>query len=230
MGDRLKRSYAYLRVSGQWQLSGHGFDRQLDQIKEYCRKNRYTLEGIFEEQVSGTGDDSDRPKWQEMVASAIENEVKTILVESLDRLAREYVIQEQLLIYLASKNIDLVIANTGENLTRAMVDDPMKKALVQMQGIFAELDKSLLVKELRHARDRVRKEKGRCEGQKPYGYTQEEKEILKEARYMRRKTWKEPKQRRTYREIAENLNERGVKTRQGREWTTSSVYNIPNRK
>ena len=71
-------------------------------------------------------------------------------------MAREYRIQEQLLIYLVSKGIDLISANTGENVTQAIQDDPMKKAMVQIQGIFSELDKVLLVRKLRKAREKVR--------------------------------------------------------------------------
>jgi DNA invertase Pin-like site-specific DNA recombinase len=85
----------------------------------------------------------------------------------LDRLAREYRIQEQLLIYLASKELTLFSANTGENVTEAIMGDPMRKAMVQVQGIFAELDKSLLVNKLRKARQRKKAQTGRGEGVAP---------------------------------------------------------------
>ena len=88
--------------------------------------------------------------------------------------------------------------------------------MVQVQGIFAELDKSLLIKKLNHARDKIRQEKGRCEGQKPYGTEPGEEEILKKARYMRRRSRYQEKPT-PYREIAEKLNEEGYKTRQKKE-------------
>ena len=78
------------------------------------------------------------------------------------------------MIYLASKGITLIAANTGENVTEAITSDPMRKAMVQMQGVFAELDKSMLVKKLRKARDRKRQETGRCEGPKPFYQGSEE--------------------------------------------------------
>ena len=59
------------------------------------------------------------------------------------------------------------------------LDKVIKIDETQIQGIFAELDKSLLVKKLRKAREGVRKEKGKCEGPKKYGHTKEEAEILK---------------------------------------------------
>ena len=67
------------------------------------------------------------------------------------------------------------------------LDKVIKINETQIQGIFAELDKSLLVKKLRKAREWVRKEKGKCEGPKKYGHTKEEAEILKKIRYMRRR-------------------------------------------
>ena len=63
-----------------------------------------------------------------MIAEILSNGVNAIIIEGLDRLAREYRIQEQLLIYLVSKGISLIPANTGENVTQAIQDDPMKKS------------------------------------------------------------------------------------------------------
>ena len=221
----MKAVYAYCRVSSRVQVDRHGFIRQLDAIKKFCHDSGYTVGRIFKEQVSGTKDEDERPEFAAMVTDLLSNGCKTVVVESLDRMAREYRVQEQLLIYLASKGIDLIAANTGENITEAIQDDPMKKALVQIQGIFAELDKSLLVKKLRKARDKVRAEKGRCEGQLPYGSTPEETEILKRVRYMRRKTKGQMKPR-TLQNIASQLNSEGVTTRQGKEWNPALVYNI----
>jgi DNA invertase Pin-like site-specific DNA recombinase len=219
--------YAYLRVSGKGQLSGHGFDRQLDAINAYCGKHGYEIDQVFKEQVSGTKDETDRPEFSAMVTAILRDGVDTIIVESLDRLAREYRIQEQLLIYLASKNINLIAANTGENVTTAISEDPMKKAMVQMQGIFAELDKSLLVKKLRKSRERIRLEKGKCEGRKGYKDTERGAEILREIRRLRRK--RKGRVRRTFNEIAENLNEQGYTAANGKPFTGNTVRGILHR-
>ena len=226
----IKPVYGYLRVSGKKQISGHGFKRQLDSINKFCKKAGYKIDKIYQEAISGTKGEADREEFSAMVADILSNGIHVVVVESLDRLAREYRIQEQLLVYLASRNIDLIAANTGENVTQAISDDPMKKALIQMQGIFAELDKSLLVRKLRKARDKTRKEKGRCEGPKFFGETPEEKEILKRVRYMRRLPRGLNKRRRTYQSIADELNSEGIKTRQGKKWDAALVYNILKKK
>ena len=161
-----------------------------------------------------------------MITDLLSDSCDTIIVEDLTRLAREYRVQENILIYLASKKISLISANTGENITEAIESDPMRKALVQVQGIFGELDKSMLVKKLRNAREKIRKEEGRCEGAKPYGHLVGETEILKYIKRLRRKPKNSCRKRRTYQSIADRLNNKGIKPRRGEKWTSSLVYNV----
>lgn len=166
-----KIAFAYLRVSGGSQLDGDGFDRQHFAVAQFAAARGYDSVTYFrEEAVPGKTDMVDRPAFLEMVAAANEAGVQTIIVEALDRLAREYRVQEMLLIHLASKSIDLIAANTGENVTEALMGDPMRRALVQIQGILAELDKNLIVSKLLKARKRARDRGERCEGAPPFGW------------------------------------------------------------
>ena len=64
---------AYLRVSGRKQIDGHGFSRQLDAIKRYCRKNQLKIDKVFKEQVSGTKDESERKEFSAMVSDMLAN-------------------------------------------------------------------------------------------------------------------------------------------------------------
>ncbi|MHC1724414.1 MAG: recombinase family protein [Syntrophobacteraceae bacterium] len=217
------RAFGYLRVSGKSQVDGYGFDRQEETIKCYAEKAGYEVVRIFrEEAVSGTTGEEDRPAFQEMVAEILKDGVRTIIIEGLDRLAREYRIQETLLIYLASKGITLICARTEENVTEAVQADPMRKALIQIQGIFAELEKSLLVKKLRNARDRVRAEKGKCGG--PRAYSEIAPELVQEIKKLRKKP--KGKERMTYVQVAEELNRRGLKTAKGKAFTGQIVQNV----
>lgn len=220
------KTYIYLRVSGKGQISGSGFDRQLKEIKRFCKHSNYQIIKVFKEQVSGTIDGESRPQMRSMIAEVLSNGCKTIIVEDLSRLAREYRVQENILIYLASKKINLIAANTGENITEAIESDPMRKALVQIQGIFGELDKSLLVRKLRKAREKIRLEEGRCEGAKPYGTLDSEIEVLRIIKRLRRKPRNSERKRMTYHSIAEELNRLGLKPRRSEKWTSSLVYNV----
>jgi DNA invertase Pin-like site-specific DNA recombinase len=109
-------------------------------------------------------------------------------------------------------------------VTEAIAADPMKKALIQMQGIFAELEKSLIVKRLATARARKRLEKGKCEGQKGWNDTAPERkeEILNIIKRMRRKPRNQGKPS-TYQSIAEFLNKEGLLTYSGKQWSAPAV-------
>ncbi len=217
------KAFGYLRVSGKSQVDGYGFDRQEEAINHFAEKVGYEVVRFFrEEAVSGTASEEDRPAFQEMVAEILKDGVRTIIIEGMDRLAREYRIQETLLIYLASKGITLICARTEENVTDAVQSDPMKKALIQIQGIFAELEKSLLVKKLRNAREKARAERGKCEGRK--GYAEKAPELIEEIKKLRRKAKGQP--RRTYVQVAEELNNQGFRTMQGKPFTGQAVQDI----
>lgn len=214
---------AYLRVSGRGQIDGDGFTRQSEAIRVYAARTGHQVEREFrEEGVTGKAGEADRPAFTEMVSLLLAgNGTRTILVESMDRLAREYRIQEQLLIYLASKGLELISCNTGENVTQAIAADPMRKAMVQIQGIFAELDRSLLVAKLRKARVRRRAAGERCEGRKPFGSLPGEEQVVRQIVSL--------SQTQTARQIAEALNADGVSTRMGRVWHPRQVRRIVKR-
>jgi DNA invertase Pin-like site-specific DNA recombinase len=224
------KTFLYLRVSTPGQVDGFGFDRQEEVCRAYAKKAGYEVAGVFQEAgVSGVADETQRPAFQEMMTDILSNGVKTVIVESMDRLARELRIQETLLIYLASKGVDLISARTEENITQAVKDDPLKKALVQIQGVFAELEKNQLVRRLRKGRDaKSAEQKKRCEGRKTFGDTPAEKKIVERIRAMRR-TRRNNTPGMTLQGIADRLNGEGIKTRLGKTWTPAHVWGVINR-
>jgi DNA invertase Pin-like site-specific DNA recombinase len=218
-------AYGYLRVSGKGQIDKDGFHRQRDVISKFATDNNITIPLYYQEKgVSGTKGEADRPALQEMITDILSDGVNTIIVERLDRLAREYVVQEQLLIYLASKGIVLLNASTGENITEAINSDPMKKAIIQIQGVFAELEKSLLVKRLKKARQRKKAETGKCEGTKGWDELDPERkaEVLKLVRRLRRKPRGGGRQK-SYQQVADHLNTERIKTLRGGLWSPQLV-------
>lgn len=223
-----QKAFAYVRVSGKAQVDGDGFRRQEAEVQAFATAHGYEVAEVYrEEGISGTASEADRPAFQDMVTAILRNGVRTVIVEGLDRVAREYRVQELLLTYLASKGIALIVARTGENVTEALMADPMRRALVQMQGVLSELEKNMLVKKLRQARDRMREEQGRCEGR--HAFT---KETLPEALRsaldaIRRLRRRKPGQvQRTYAQVAEELNRQGHTSSKGLPFTGANVQNL----
>lgn len=224
------KAFGYCRVSGAGQIDGNGFERQENAIRAFAQKSKLEIVHMYREQVSGVKGEEQREVFQLMLSDILRNGIRSIIVEGLDRLAREYRVQEQLIIYFASKGITLIDARTGEDVTKAISEDPMKKALIQMQGIFAELEKNLLVKKLRLSREAKRKADGKCEGRKGWGDVPDKRDaILGQIRALRRK----PKlgKRLTYVEIASQLNELAMnddtyETITKRPWTGPMIQNF----
>jgi len=209
---------AYVRVSGVGQVDGQGMDRQLTAIQTFAAKAGYALEATYKDVHTGTDDALNRPGFSDMVADL--NGTKTIIVERLDRLARSILVQEVAITWLAAHGFDLLIADTAENVTESYMGDPMKRALIQMQGIFAELEKSMLVKKLRIAREKKRKENGKCEGRKAYGEVDLDEHKNVEWIVNLRATGE------TYCSIAYTLNWWNTATRTGKKWTKYSVGSV----
>lgn len=224
------KAYCYCRVSGVGQIDGNGFDRQEEAVRSFALKAGIDIVAVYKEQVSGCKDEENRELFQQMIAEILRNGVKTFVVENLTRLARTFVVQEQLLIYLASKQITLIDASTGEDVTEAIRSDPMKKAMIQMQGIFSELEKNLLVKKLRIARQAKREAEGKCEGRKGWhDYPDRRDFILGKIKQLRKKP--KGQKRMTFIKVAEEMNllaehDENYSTLTGTQWSGAMIQNF----
>ena len=213
----------YLRVSGNAQIDGTGIDRQIELCQKFAIHKDLTISNTFEElAVSGTMETDDRPAFQSMLAYILKEEITVILIERMDRLHRAYRLQEDILLYLAAKGITVYIVTTGENITESILGDPMKVALVQMQGVFAQFAKSELVYKLRKGREITRSKTGRCEGQKYYGGHPEKPDEVKSLAMMRSLRVAGL----TYDQIADALNSNGVLSRKGKSWMGCTIGKI----
>lgn len=170
----MKKLVGYVRVSGRGQVDGDGLDRQRDAIAAFCQSVEASLDPkhIFEERgVSGTIDALGRPAFAEMVdALDADPELDGFVVERLDRLARDLMVQEIILKECRDRGIQVFAADQGQLLDMASDDvDPTRTLLRQMMGAIAQWEKTAIVRKLRAARERVRAEKGWCEGRQPFG-------------------------------------------------------------
>ena len=131
-------------------------------------------------------------------------------------------VQMHLLTHLASRQLVLIDATTGQDVTAAVQADPMMRAMIQIQGVFSELDKSLIVQKLKRARAMVREKTGRCEGRKPFGARDGEQVTLARIVQLR-------DQGLGYKSIARQLDTEHRPSRTGKPWIASSVQTILDR-
>ena len=159
---------AYLRTSS---AANVGTDkdsekRQRHAIQGFAKRAGFGIvEEFYDAAVSGADPIESRAGFAALLDRIVGNGVRTVIVEDASRFARELMAQELGITLLISRGVRLVTAS-GDDLTAS--DDPTRKMMRQIAGAFAEYEKARLVSKLRHARERVRQEKGKCEGRKPH--------------------------------------------------------------
>jgi DNA invertase Pin-like site-specific DNA recombinase len=219
-----QKAYGYIRVSGKGQISKDGPKRQERAIKKYTKENKIELIKIFTEKgISGTTED--RPALAEMMLSLEKNGqgVDTIIIEKIDRLARDLMVQEAIIRDIKKDGLQLISVMEGNEL---LEEDPTRILIRQVFGAVSQYEKQMIVLKLRAARERMRAKGLKCEGRS--GYADKSAGILKEVKKLRRKRKGLPPL--THTKIAEILNERGVKTHMGKEFTAINVNRILNMK
>jgi DNA invertase Pin-like site-specific DNA recombinase len=143
------------------------------------------------------------------------NGVRTILIERLDRLARDLMVQEHILADLRRRGVELVSVHEPDLGST----DPTRVMFRHIMGAIAQYDKSMVVLKLRAARNRKRLTMGRCEGRKPYGFRPGEQAVLERAKALRAEGL-------SFDRIAAQLNADKIKPRTGERWWGKTVNNI----
>jgi DNA invertase Pin-like site-specific DNA recombinase len=93
------------------------------------------------------------------------NGVRTILVETASRFARDLIVQETGWRFLKDAGITLIAVDSPD----ALLDDtPTAVMIRQILGSVSQFEKAMLVAKLKGARDRKKTITGKCGGRKSY--------------------------------------------------------------
>jgi len=133
--------------------------------------------------------------------------VKVVIVDRLDRLARDLMVQETIVADLRKYGFELMSVAEPD----LIANDPTRILVRQMMGAVAQYEKSQIVLKLRGARMRKRAKEGRCEGRKPFGYFEGETAALDRMKALRAEGL-------GFDRIAARLNEEKIPSRTGRPW------------
>lgn len=210
---KLIQACGYLRVSGVGQQSGDGFDRQRKAIEAFALANGIEVVGWFSDVQTGKDEWQNRPGWSSMMEAL--NGTRTILVERLDRVARSVLVQELILKDLKQRNIQLLTSagdDTGD-------EEPERVMFRQMLAVFAQYERTLIVRKMAGARKKIRDAGEKCEGPKFYGHTEAEKATLNHMRSLRNQGF-------SFEGIACSLNIVLSRPRSGEIWHAGTVCKI----
>lgn len=208
--------YGYLRVSGKSQLDGDGFPRQRASIESYALAHGHSIVRWFEERaIAGKTELEHRPALQELMLSLSSSGVRTIIIEKLDRLARDLMVQETIVGDIRTQGFELVSVCEPDLCS----DDPSRVLVRQMFGAVSQYEKTMIVLKLRAARVRIRTNAGRCEGRKPFGHTPEEQSIIRTMVELRATGTNDY-------QIARTLNTAGIRPRKAALWSSAVIGRI----
>ena len=197
--------------------------RQRQAIESFAKRGGFEIVAEFyDAAVSGADPIQDRPGFAALLDRIEDNGVRTVLVEDASRFARELMAQELGITLLINRGVRLLTAS-GDDLTAS--DDPSRKMMRQIAGAFAEYEKARLVHKLRHARERQRRERGKCEGRK--AHAELHPDVVALAKKLRRASPKTG-ERLSYRKISAQLKTSGFVNERGQPYNPKSIKAMVN--
>lgn len=215
----MTEAVCYMRCSGESQIAGDTWERQSDAIKRYAAANQVEIVATFADKgVTGKMELEGRHGLSECIRYVQEQGVKLVLVESSDRLARDMIVAEVVVREFQKIGVRVVAASGGVDLTEGDDSNPTAKLIRQILAAVAEFERCVIVLKLRAARERKRKQNGKCDGRKAFGEKPGEDQTLQIIRKLSESF--------TAKTIAHALNEDGHSTRSGKPWRASVVSKI----
>ncbi len=217
----------YLRVSTGKQLKeGFGLADQEKQIRSWCKAGAHKLVRLERDDAkSGTLDVSERPGLIAVLKAVRDREADGVVMRDLDRIARTLTVQEAVLAQLWSLGGHAFIVTDASEVPQDDPDDPMRTAMRQMAGVFAQLERAMVVKRLRNGRAEKAAQGGYAYGAPPYGWTAVDGQLVPEpAEQLVLGYMHELRGRGTSLDaIAVLLNTRDMKPKRGDRWHAQTV-------
>jgi DNA invertase Pin-like site-specific DNA recombinase len=217
----LPKAVAYVRTSSAANVGADkdSDKRQLAAIERFAKSAGFELVGTYyDAAVSGADHVQARPGFAAMLERIEGNGVRTIIVETASRFARDLMVQEVGFAMLRARGIDLIAADS----LGSFLDDTPKAILIrQVLGAIAQFDKAMTVAKLKGARDRKRASGVKVEGRKSYAEKEGGAELVALARKLRR--YPVNGRRRSLRDVSAELAAKGFVSASGKPFEATAV-------
>jgi DNA invertase Pin-like site-specific DNA recombinase len=178
-------AYGYLRTSSAANIGDdkHSERRQRDAIEAYARSAGFRIVAWFRDPaVSGADPVTDRPGFVDLLAAIAGDGVRSVIVESPDRFARDLMVQMVAHDHLHGLGVELIPASAPGFFVE---DTPTATMVRQILGAVSQFEKAQLVARLRAARDRKKALTGKGSGRK--SHAEARPDVVALARRLRRK-------------------------------------------
>ena len=212
-----RAAVAYYRTSSATNVGSEkdSLARQQSAVRTYAAAvGLEIVSEFYDAAVSGADSIDSRAGFLEMLGYMRRNGARTILVENASRFARDLAVQLVGHDMLRREGFDLVPVDAPDHFLN---ETPTAVMVRQILGAVSQFEKASLVEKLRRARQRIRAERGRCEGRKPVPL-----EVVTEARRLHRQNPKTHR-RLSLRQIAAGLANKGLFTKLGTPYSAAAV-------
>jgi DNA invertase Pin-like site-specific DNA recombinase len=215
----LTKAVAYFRTSSETNVGADKdtLKRQREAVTKFAKAAGYDVIAEYSDDgVKGADPVDQRPGFAAMMKHIASNGVRTIVVETASRFARDLIVQETGWRMLREAGITLIAADSPE----AFLDDtPTAVMIRQILGSVSQFEKAMLVAKLRGARERKKATTGKCGGRQSYAERSPDMVALakKLARYPVNG------RKRSLREIAAELEAQGHLSAVGRRHTAAAI-------
>jgi DNA invertase Pin-like site-specific DNA recombinase len=216
----VKHAVAYFRTSSATNVGvdKDSLARQESAVRDYAARNDIEIVAeYYDAAVSGADPVTQREGFGLMLQRIAGNGVRTILVETANRFARDLMVQETGWKMLQDLGVELVAVDSPSSFVE---DTPTANMVRQILGAVAEFDRALTVAKLRGARERKKAATGKCEGRK--SWYEMAPEMAKQARTMRGLGW-------SLNKVSRELAKRGFVSSTGKPFTRSVVSRMADR-
>lgn len=187
-------------------------------MKAWAKANGHRIVGWFrDEGVSGSNGIETRDALPRALNAIHRGEAEGMVVYSLDRLARKLEHQEGILAHVWKDVRRVFSIGDGGEILEDDPDDPMRTAIRQMRGVFAQLERSMITKRMRDGKREKKEQGGYTGGPPPFGWRAESGELVKDATEQKALTLMKRmrKQDASLRVIAQALADAGYSPRGG---------------
>src|SRR2546428_602835 len=161
---KLVEVVGYLRTSSATNVGADkdSEKRQRAAIESYARRAGFVIvDWFYDKAVRGADVVTARPGFAAMLERIAGNGVRSIIVESPDRFARDLTVQLTGHGFLKSLGVALIPATAPDFFTE---DTPTAVLVRQVLGAIHQFEKTSLVAKLKAARDRKKAATGKCGG------------------------------------------------------------------
>ena len=209
----------YLRVSTDRQAErGLGLDVQEEAIRLWARRVGHRVTRCCrDEGVSGSNSLDTRNGLPEALAALRNGSVQGLVVYRLDRLARDLVLQEQLLAEIQRFGELFSTSDAEADFLVDDPDDPSRALIRQILGAVNEYERSMIKLRLRSGRRRKSEQGGYAYGAPPFGTRAEGRQLVEdpEETDTLQRILELREDGGSLRHIASVLNEEGRRTKRG---------------